>query len=448
MKMGSNMRFDLISIFPEYFDVLDLSLMGKAVGAGQISIGVHNLRDWTTDRHRTVDDTPYGGGAGMVMRADVWGRAIEAVSKDAGRRVLALPTPSGEPLTQEVVRSLVDADQIVIACGRYEGIDARVAEHYRTTDLEVLEYSIGDYVLNGGEVAALVLVEAVSRLREGFMSNPDSLVEESFEGNLLEYPAYTRPPQWQNIGVPSVLMGGNHAAIAAWRRQRALERTAQRRPDLILATNPSALTTIDRETLAAHGWVADADNRWKNVRIRQALPSDASDIAHLAAITFPDACPPEVGPDAQADHIRRNLNIEVISEWIVSQRHRVLVAECEGSLIAYTMIELFEEGDHPGDVPADTIAPAPTYVSKCYTLSDFRGSGISGAIMEAALEDAAPRAHGTQFVLGTNRGNRRARDFYKRHGFKKKGRRVFWVGDVRNEDVVMIRTIEREIDNA
>lgn len=442
------MRFDLISIFPEYFDALDLSLMGKAVDAGHIAIGTHNLRDWTTDRHRTVDDTPYGGGAGMVMRADVWGRAIDAVTTDSGRRVLALPTPSGEPLTQEVVRSLVSADQIIVACGRYEGIDARVAEHYATTDLEVLEYSIGDYVLNGGEVAALVLVEAVSRLREGFMSNPDSLVEESFEGNVLEYPAYTRPPQWQSLDVPAVLTGGNHAAIAAWRRKRALERTARRRPDLIRATDPTALTTVDRETLAAHGWVADASRNWSRVTIRQAIPSDAADVAHLAAITFPDACPPEVGPDAQADHIRRNLNIDVISTWISAERYRVLVAECDDSLIAYTMIELFDEGDYPGDVPADTIAPAPTYVSKCYTRSDYRGSGISGAIMEAALTDAAPRSHGTQFVLGTNRGNRRARDFYKRHGFKKKGRRIFWVGDVRNEDVVMVRPIEREIDNA
>ncbi|MDO5719300.1 MAG: tRNA (guanosine(37)-N1)-methyltransferase TrmD [Actinomycetaceae bacterium] len=442
------MRFDLISIFPEYFDALDLSLMGKAVETGHISLGVHNLRDWTTDRHRTVDDTPYGGGAGMVMRADVWGRAIDAVSKDAGRRILALPTPSGEPLTQKVVRSLVGADQIIIACGRYEGIDARVAEYYAATDIEVLEYSIGDYVLNGGEAAALVLVEAVSRLRDGFMSNPDSLVEESFEGNILEYPAYTRPSRWQSLEVPAVLTGGNHAAIAAWRRQRALERTARRRPDLIRATDPTILTTVDRETLAACGWVADANRVWKTVTIREATPADAADLAQLAAITFPDACPPEVGPDAQADHIRRNLNIDVISDWITKERYRVLVAECEGSLISYTMIELFNEGDYPDDVPADAIAPAPAYVSKCYTHRDFRGSGISGAIMEAAVADARWKAHGTQFVLGTNRGNRRARDFYKRHGFRKKGRRVFWVGDVRNEDVVMVRPIEREIDNA
>ncbi|MDO5728718.1 MAG: tRNA (guanosine(37)-N1)-methyltransferase TrmD [Actinomycetaceae bacterium] len=441
------MRFDLISIFPKYFDALGLSLMGKAVDSGHVDIGIHDLRDWTTDRHRTVDDTPYGGGAGMVMRADVWGRAIDAVLRAEGRRVLAIPTPSGRVLTQQRVRSLIDADQIVFACGRYEGIDARVAEHYGQTDIEVFEYSIGDYVLNGGEAAALVLVEAVARLRDGFMSNPESLVEESFEGNVLEYPAYTRPPVWESLRVPEVLTGGNHAEIAIWRRQRALERTARRRPDLIPTIEPGTLSTLDREVLAAHGWVAGADSKWKRVTIRPARIDEAAALSELAATTFPDACPPEVGPEAQAEHIAQNLNERAVRQWIESDNHRVLVADIEGSLMAYTMIVLYADGEYPDDVPEKHIAPAPTYVSKCYTSADYRGSGLSGAIFEAALVDAVPHSHGTQFVLGTNRANRRARDFYRRHGFKKSGRRVFWVGDVRNEDVVMIRPIS-EIANA
>lgn len=250
------MRFDFISIFPQYFNALELSLMGKAVEKGQLSIHVHDLRDWTEDKHRSVDDAPYGGGAGMVMRADVWGQALDSVLQSSGRRVLAIPTPSGTPLTQEISRNLVTADQIVFACGRYEGIDYRVAEYYREeTDVEVLEYSIGDYVLNGGEVAALVLVESVARLLDGFMSNPQSLVEESFENSLLEYPAYTRPLEWKGREVPAVLRSGDHTRIEAWRRDVSLMRTATRRADLVAQLDPAQLSDVDLETLAYYGWV-------------------------------------------------------------------------------------------------------------------------------------------------------------------------------------------------
>lgn len=199
------MRFDLISIFPDYFAPLRLSLMGKAEDAGLVQLHAHDLRDWATGKHRSVDDTPYGGGAGMVMRADVWARALDDVlsvplaargAEDAPaspRRVVAIPTPSGTPLTQPRVEDLARADQIIVACGRYEGIDARVAEHYHGVGVEVVEFSIGDYVLNGGEVAAMVLTEAVARLLDGFMGNPDSLVEESHSGaGLLEYPVFTK----------------------------------------------------------------------------------------------------------------------------------------------------------------------------------------------------------------------------------------------------------------
>lgn len=437
------MRFDLVSIFPEFFDVLDLSLMGKAREAGALKIATHDLRDWTEDRHRTVDDTPYGGGAGMVMRADIWGKALDDVIAPQGRRVLAIPTPSGKPLTQADVRNLTRADQIVVACGRYEGIDQRVVDHYASRgDLEVFEYSIGDYVLNGGEVAAVVLVEAVSRLLDGFMGNPESLEEESFEGNVVEYPAYTRPPSWRGLDVPEVLQGGNHAAIDAWRRGKSLAKTARVRPDLIRNTDPQSLSVPDREVLARFGWLAGyRDHTWDRVNIRQANLNDAQAVAEVAAITFPDACPPQVTPEAQREHIKNELNVDVITRWINEPRYRVMVADFHGQIIAYTMIELFQEGEYPGDVPEDQVKPAPTYVSKVYTLSEWRGSGLSGAIFEAAIDDARPHAFGTQAILGTNAGNKRARKFYRRHGFQTTGRRVFYVGGIKNEDVVMSRDL-------
>ena len=257
------MRFDLISIFPDYFAPLTLSLMGKAEDAGLVTLAAHDLRQWATGKHRSVDDTPYGGGAGMVMRADVWARALDdalatplacenaQAAAASCRRVLAIPTPSGTPLTQPVVEDLARADQIIVACGRYEGIDARVAQHYRAAGVEVLEFSIGDYVLNGGEVAAMVLTEAVARLLDGFMGNPDSLVEESHSGaGLLEYPVFTKPREFRSLEIPEVLLGGNHAAIERWRRDRAIEKTAAVRPDLALELRAESLGREDRATLA------------------------------------------------------------------------------------------------------------------------------------------------------------------------------------------------------
>lgn len=437
------MRFDLVSIFPQFFDVLDLSLMGKAKESGALTIAVHDLRDWTEDRHRTVDDTPYGGGAGMVMRADIWGKAIDDIVADSGCRVLAVPTPSGKPLTQEDVRKLARADQIMVACGRYEGIDQRVVDHYRSAgDLDVFEYSIGDYVLNGGEVAGLVLVESIARLLDGFMGNPESLTEESFEGNVVEYPTYTRPAQWRGLDVPEVLQGGNHAAIDAWRRAKSLERTARVRPDLIRQTDPQSLSTADREVLARYGWLAARDaSQWDHVTVRPATLNDVEGIAHVAAVTFPDACPPEVTVEAQREHIENNLSEGVIASWINSPRHRVMVADFHGQIAAYTMVELFEPGEGPDDVPHDIIEPAPTYFSKIYTLPQWRGSGLSGAIFEAAIDDARPHAFGTQMVLGTNAGNKRARKFYRRHGWQTIGRRTFMVAGIENEDVVMVRDL-------
>ena len=250
------MRIDVVSIFPDYLAPLDLSLVGKARTGGLLDLRVHDLRDWTTDRHRTVDDTPFGGGAGMVMRPDVWGTALDDVLDD--RAHLLVPTPSGEPLTQRTAERLAQEQHLVVACGRYEGIDARVAEHYRgRPGVRVSEFSIGDYVLNGGEVAALVLVEAVVRLLPGVVGNPHSLVEESHgAAGLLEYPVYTKPPQWAGLDVPDVLLSGHHGRIERWRRDQALRRTAERRPDLVAALDVATLDKADLATLAELGWTA------------------------------------------------------------------------------------------------------------------------------------------------------------------------------------------------
>jgi tRNA (guanine37-N1)-methyltransferase len=228
------MRIDVVSIFPEYLAPLRLSLVGKAVESGLVDLRVHDLRAWTHDRHRTVDDTPYGGGAGMVMKPEPWGEALEAVATDADPLLIIL-TPSGRTFTQAVAHQLAGERQLVFACGRYEGIDARVADD-AARRMRVHELSIGDYVLNGGEAAALVIIEAVVRLMPGVLGNPESLTEESYAAGhegLLEYPTYTKPPSWRGLDVPEILLSGHHANIAQWRRTQALSRTRAHRPDLL-----------------------------------------------------------------------------------------------------------------------------------------------------------------------------------------------------------------------
>jgi tRNA (guanine37-N1)-methyltransferase len=219
------MRLTAITIFPDYFSPLSLSLIGKAEEAGLISTKVVNLRDFATGVHRSVDDTPYGGGAGMVMRADVWGDAIDSVAASSEANVidLVMLTPSGKRFTQRDAMSLSQAEEIVFACGRYEGIDARVGKFYGRQDrFRVHQLSIGDYVLNGGEVAALVVMEAVIRLIPGVLGNPDSLAEESHnDEGFLEYPVYTKPPTWRGVVVPEVLLSGNHSEITRWRRENS-----------------------------------------------------------------------------------------------------------------------------------------------------------------------------------------------------------------------------------
>lgn len=242
------MRIDVITIFPDYLAPLELSLIGKARREGLVELVVHDLRTWTYDRHRTVDDSPLGGGAGMVMKPEPWAEAFDAVArvgreqlgKDA-QPLIVFPNPAGAPFTQATARDWAGRDWIVFACGRYEGIDERVYEHLSDQGYEVALASLGDYVLNGGEVAVLAITEAVVRLVPGVVGNAESLVEESHSDGLLEYPLYTRPASWTDPAgtvreAPQILLSGDHARVAAWRRDQATQRTAERRPDLLSDT--------------------------------------------------------------------------------------------------------------------------------------------------------------------------------------------------------------------
>ncbi len=246
------MRIDVVTIFPGYFETLELSLLGKAKVRGLLDVRVHDLREHTHDRHRTVDDTPTGGGAGMVMKPEPWGEALDQILHEAAHAavdggeadalsapepggtepLLIFPSPAGEVFTQAMARDLATERHLVFGCGRYEGIDQRVFDEYAERG-RVRLVSLGDYVLNGGEVATLAMIEAIGRLLPGVVGNPDSLIEESHEDGLLEYPSYTKPASWRGREVPPVLLSGNHAAIAAWRREQSIERTRRVRPELL-----------------------------------------------------------------------------------------------------------------------------------------------------------------------------------------------------------------------
>ncbi len=289
------MKIDIVSVFPEYFEVMNLSLMGKAQAKGLLEIKAHNLRDWTHDVHHSVDDTPVGGGAGMVMKPEVWSECLDELlgfsrpsaatantdtetatdavdtsdpgdpaapdsSALSGTPVLIFPNPSAPLFTQRDATELSHADHLLFGCGRYEGYDARIPDYYRSQGVDVREYSIGDYVLNGGEVAVSVMLEAITRLMPGFMGNPDSIVEESYtgEGALLEHRQYTKPAVWRGIAVPDVLLSGDHGKVDRFRRDEALARTAEIRPDLIAALDCKALDKADRKTLMALGWEVSA----------------------------------------------------------------------------------------------------------------------------------------------------------------------------------------------
>ncbi|MBT1017758.1 tRNA (guanosine(37)-N1)-methyltransferase TrmD [Canibacter sp. lx-72] len=226
------MKIDVVSIFPVFFNVLELSLLGKARARGMLDFAVHDLRDHTHDKHRTVDGTPAGGGAGMVMKAEPWGSALDSLIAGGTDPLLIFPAPAGEVFNQRLAHELAAEKHLIFGCGRYEGIDQRVFDEY-TARARVKLVSLGDYVLNGGEVATVAIIEAVARLLPGMVGNPESLVEESHEGGMLEYPNYTQPAVWRGREIPEVLRSGNHAAIAKWRAEQRLLRTRELRPDLL-----------------------------------------------------------------------------------------------------------------------------------------------------------------------------------------------------------------------
>ncbi|EWM16389.1 MULTISPECIES: tRNA (guanosine(37)-N1)-methyltransferase TrmD [unclassified Kutzneria] len=245
------MRIDVLTIFPEYLEPLRAALLGKAIDKKLISVDVHDLRDYTHDVHKAVDDSPYGGGPGMVMKPQVWGEALDAVCRpdaDGTLPRLVVPTPAGRPFTQEMAREYATLPWLAFACGRYEGIDQRVVDD-SAGRMRVDEVSIGDYVLVGGEVAVLVMVEAVARLLPGVLGNPASAEQDSFSDGLLEGPSYTRPEVWRDLPVPGVLRSGNHKLIDRWRRDQALERTFHRRPELLDRLADDQLDKHDRALL-------------------------------------------------------------------------------------------------------------------------------------------------------------------------------------------------------
>jgi tRNA (guanine37-N1)-methyltransferase len=366
-------RIDIVSIFPDYLAPLGLSLPGKAQESGLLDVHVHDLRAWTHDRHRTVDDTPYGGGAGMVMKAEPWGEALDAVAGPGA--TLVVPTPSGRPFTQAVAAELSTREHLVFACGRYEGIDQRVMDD-AATRMEVCELSVGDYVLNGGEVAALVIVESVVRLLPGFMGNAGSLAEESHADGLLEYPVFTKPARWRGHEVPDVLLSGDHARIAAWRRAESLRRTIERRPDL---AHPS--TAVEVGDLAGE--------------LRLAVPSDAGEL-----LTLQRACwvqEQQANPGVQIPPLHEDLaDVEAwMREWTT------LVLRAGGRLVAAAR----------GRVEGDTWD-----IGRVMAAPDLQGRGL-GRAMLAAIEAAAPE-HVTRHVLFTGAGSERNLRMYKKAGFR------------------------------
>ena len=264
------MNFHILTLFPDMvMDGLGTSITGRAMESGAIQAEAVDIRTYSRDKHRHVDDAPYGGGAGMVMKPEVWSECLDELlgfsqpsgsPAPSGAPVLIFPNPSAPLFTQRDATELSHADHLLFGCGRYEGYDARIPDYYRAQGVDVREYSIGDYVLNGGEVAVSVMLEAITRLMPGFMGNPDSIVEESYtgEGALLEHRQYTKPAVWRGIAVPDVLLSGDHGKVDRFRRDEALARTAEIRPDLIAALDCKALDKADRKTLMALGWEVSA----------------------------------------------------------------------------------------------------------------------------------------------------------------------------------------------
>jgi tRNA (guanine37-N1)-methyltransferase len=377
-------RIDVVTIFPAWFDTLDVSLTGRARASGLLEVAVHDLRRWTHDRHRTVDDTPYGGGAGMVMKPEPWGEALDALLPPgpAGERpVLVVPTPSGAPFTQAVARDLAGRPHLVFACGRYEGIDQRVVEE-AATSYDVRELSLGDFVLNGGEVAAAAIIEAVVRLVPGFVGNPASLAEESHGDGLLEYPVYTKPASWRGRDVPEVLLSGDHAAIEAWRRAQSVRRTVARRPDL---AHPAAAVGLDGLDL----------------EVRPATRADAGELFTLTRACWLQelwANPGVVIPALEESFEDAVRGLEAWTTFVVVSGGRIV-----GSARA--------RAGGPGGTVWD--------VGRIMVAPDLQGRGLGRYLLEL-IEEAAP-AEVTSYSLFTGAGSTDNIRMYKKAGYRLRG---------------------------
>ncbi len=364
------MRIDVLTIFPDYLAPLSLSLPGKARDKGLLDLHVHDLRAWATDRHHTVDDTPYGGGAGMVMKPGPWGEALDEVATD--RPTIVFTTPSGRPFSQALAHELSTREHLVFACGRYEGIDQRVIEHAATLG-EVREISLGDYVLNGGEVAALAITEAVVRLLPGFMGNAESLVEESHEDGLLEYPVYTKPASWRGLDVPEVLLSGDHGRVAAWRREQAVRRTADRRPDLVA---PSSVPGAEE--------------------VSAAVPADAGEVYTLQRACWLQEL--EANPGVVIPALTESLDDVVAglathSTWVVRRAGRLV-----------------------GSVRARPTSRGGWDIGRLMVAPDLQGQGL-GRLLLAHAEAAAPPG-ATTYLLFTGARSTANLRMYKKAGYR------------------------------
>jgi tRNA (guanine37-N1)-methyltransferase len=372
-------RIDVISIFPDYLAPLQLSLIGKARDRHLVHLHTHDLRDFTHDRHRTVDDTPYGGGAGMVMKPQPWSEALDFVAgQDAAgvdsRPVLVVPGPSGERFSQRTAHELAQVGHLVFACGRYEGIDERVYD-YAAQNFSVRVLSLGDYVLNGGEVAAMAMIEAIVRLLPGVVGNAESLVEESHEGDLLEYPSYTKPADWRGLAVPQVLLSGNHAAIADWRMQQRRQRTLDRRPDLI-----------------------GADHRGE-LQITPATPADVGEL-----LTLTHACWLTEGI------VNERLDIPAMHETTESIRDSLdhwttFVARSGGRLVGTVRGRLEQ-----------TPNGCEWHIGRVGVVPDRRGEGLGRRLLQF-IQDQAP-AVADQFALHTGAKSENNLRMYRKAGFR------------------------------
>lgn len=368
------MRLDVVTIFPDYCAPLQLSLVGKAVRSGLVALGVHDLRDWTTDRHRTVDDTPYGGGPGLIMRPEPWGAALDDLLTPVSR-VVAL-TPTGRLFTQALAAELADEAHLVLVCGRYEGIDARVVEDARRR-ARVDEISIGDYVLNGGEAAALVVTEAVVRLLPGVLGNPASLQEESHapgQDGLLEYPLYTKPPVWRGLAVPDVLRSGHHGEVTAWRAQQAEATTRRVRPDL-LPPGPAEVTVVR----------AGAEDAGELLTLQRAA------FVLEARLNAAWEIPPLLDT---LDDVAATLD-----------RHTVLVARRAGRLVGAVI----------GEPREDT-----WYLGRLMVAPDLQGTGIGGCLLTEIEALAPPSTRVLRMVTGARSAANLA--LYARRGYREVGR--------------------------